>query len=206
MKRSLPGILLFIAIFSALSTSCSSSPTIEGNNISEMKASLDDILTKSKMDGTYDDNEYRHLKPACNFATSECLSKFSDEELKQDNKRLTESCMVNSIKGRKAKDLIMDYKNAFGKWPKFTSIEEMEKWLNENENKMNLDRLPAFEDYGFRAPFADCMRKVGIDDEKKLKENPDAVNKGLQELSGKYIIDLYADHKPDYVHTLVRIR
>lgn len=206
MKRSLPGILLFIAIFSVLSTSCSSSPTIEGNNSSEMKASVDDILTKSRIDGTYDDNEYRHLKPACNFAMIECLSKFSDEELKQDNKRLTESCMVNSLNGRKAKDLIMDYKNAFGKWPKLTSSEELLEWLNENENKKNLGRLPAFEDYGFKAPTADCMRKEGLTSDEDMKKNPDVVNKCVHDLAGKYIIDLYADHKPDYVHTLVRIR
>lgn len=190
MNKALTTLLSYSLILSA----CSSSPILEARDLEELMLVVDKIQVEAKLDGNYD-KDLRHLMPACKDIIVDCLRR-----LKTKNNKNIDLCVEHSINGKKVKDVIMTYKNKFGKFPQVSSIDELNEWFDKNWNVEEvLNTLPQNKDYSFKAPLAACLRRAGINSESEMEKNPEVVNECIRtDLAGKYFIDLYADHKPDY--------
>ncbi len=120
---------------SALSLSllaCACSPKLQGDNYEDLMSSAEKISKEGILDG---DIDYRLLQFAINYLVSECrrdgeLKKHSiDDESFDGSKK--DTC-AKELDGRRAKDLIQEARDEFGKFPRSSSLIEFIKWLDKD--------------------------------------------------------------------------
>lgn len=122
-------------LISALSLSllaCACSPKVQGDNYEDLMSSAEKISKEGILDG---DMEYRLLQPAINYLISECrrdgeLKKHSIDDKSFDSSK-KDTC-AKELDGRRAKDLIQEARDDFGKFPRSSSLIEFIKRLDKD--------------------------------------------------------------------------
>ena len=131
----LKGVRMKKILTSALSLSllaCACSPKVQGDNYEDLMSSAEKISKEGILDG---DIDYRLLQFAINYLVAECLR---DGELKKhsiDDESFDGSkkdTCAKELDGRRAKDLIQEARDDFGKFPRSSSLIEFIKWLDKD--------------------------------------------------------------------------